>query len=316
MTKRRIELVELTDQENITYNLNGEGLQVKEIAEQMGVAYETVKSYMKSIKVKLGLQKDKEVTAHFWRTMMDVSIKEATEKMKNESQEIIEKILEVLDIKAPTFAANIGVAYQRIYDIQRGKTKRISTELGNKIISIYPQFNLSWLLTGGGEMLVKDVSNNSNATLVENPNYVMIPIVSQYAYAGYLSGFGDAEYIETLPSMPFFIDHEVNGKYIGFEVKGDSMDDGSANSLIDGDMLICRQIKQELWQYKLHIKKWFFVIVHKTEGILVKQITDHDTETGNITIHSLNNFYEDRVLNLSDVAQLFNVIQVSRTMRL
>lgn len=199
--------------------------------------------------------------------------------------------------------------------ILNGK-KSLPSTFVDRLLAIDGNLNKDWLMTGKGEMLKKNNTSKSNAVFIENPNYVMIPIVSQYAYAGYLSGFGDAEYIETLPSMPFFIDHEVNGKYIGFEVKGDSMDDGSANSLIDGDMLICRQIKQELWQYKLHIKKWFFVIVHKTEGILVKQITDHDTETGNIAIHSLNNFYEDRVLNLSDVAQLFNVIQVSRTMRL
>ncbi len=66
LTKNNIQLPELTGQENTAYNLNGAGLQVKEIAEQMGIAYETVKSYMKSIKEKLGLSKDKEITAHFW----------------------------------------------------------------------------------------------------------------------------------------------------------------------------------------------------------------------------------------------------------
>ena len=65
LTKNNIQLPELTGQENTAYNLNGAGLQVKEIAEQMGIAYETVKSYMKSIKEKLGLSKDKEITAHW-----------------------------------------------------------------------------------------------------------------------------------------------------------------------------------------------------------------------------------------------------------
>lgn len=64
-------LPELTGQENTAYNLNGAGLQTKEIADKMGVGYETVKSYMKAIKQKLGLNKDKEITAHFWCKMMD-----------------------------------------------------------------------------------------------------------------------------------------------------------------------------------------------------------------------------------------------------
>lgn len=70
LTEKHIKLEELTGQENTAYNLNGAGLQVKEIAEQMGIAYETVKSYMKSIKEKLGLSKDKEITAHFWCSLV------------------------------------------------------------------------------------------------------------------------------------------------------------------------------------------------------------------------------------------------------
>lgn len=66
LAEKHIKLEELTRQENTAYNLNGAGLQAKEIAAQMGIAYETVKSYMKSIKEKLGLSKDKEITAHFW----------------------------------------------------------------------------------------------------------------------------------------------------------------------------------------------------------------------------------------------------------
>lgn len=69
-TENNIHLPELTPKENTAYNLNGAGLQAKEIADKMGVAYETVKSYMKSIKEKLGLQIDKEITAHFYCKMM------------------------------------------------------------------------------------------------------------------------------------------------------------------------------------------------------------------------------------------------------
>lgn len=81
LIESHIELEVLTVQENTTYNLNGAGLQIKEIAEKMGIAYETAKSYMKSIKVKLGLQKDKEVTAHFWCSMMGVNMKDETRRI-------------------------------------------------------------------------------------------------------------------------------------------------------------------------------------------------------------------------------------------
>lgn len=56
----------LTPTEKKVYCLNGVGKQTKEIAELLHSSYETAKSHMKNIKVKLGLQKDKEITAHFW----------------------------------------------------------------------------------------------------------------------------------------------------------------------------------------------------------------------------------------------------------
>lgn len=154
-----------------------------------------------------------------------------------------------------------------------------------------------------------------DAIFIENPNIIMIPLVSQYAYAGYLSGYTDSEYMEALPKVPMFVDHESKGTYIAFEVRGDSMEEDSRDGIFQGDKLYCREIKKDLWKYKLHIKQWDFVIVHKTEGILIKRITEHDPETGVIKIHSLNPIYDDKYLNLNDIAQLFNVIEIARGKR-
>ena len=57
--------------------------------------------------------------------------------MKKSGSEIIEQILTELDIKAPTFSTNIGIEYQRIYDIQRGKTKKISGAVASAIVYKY-----------------------------------------------------------------------------------------------------------------------------------------------------------------------------------
>jgi phage repressor protein C with HTH and peptisase S24 domain len=139
-----------------------------------------------------------------------------------------------------------------------------------------------------------------------------VPLVSQYAYAGYLGGYSDVEFMESLPTIPFIIDREYKGVYMAFEVRGDSMDDGSRNSYIAGDILLSRQVQQTHWQNKLHINRWDFIIVHKTDGILLKKIISHIPTTGDIIAHSLNPDYDDIQLNLSDVVQLFNVVKVER----
>lgn len=173
------------------------------------------------------------------------------------------------------------------------------------------------------EILLQYFSNTQETSINKTvealplaPDHIIyVPLVNQYAHAGYLCGYADAEYIETLPKIPFIIDQEAHGHYIAFEVKGDSMDDGTDEAYKEGDRLLCREIQKHLWkESKLHIRKWDFVIVHK-EGILVKRIIDHDIEKCTITIHSLNSFYSDRVLQLADVRQIFNVIEMSRPRR-
>jgi SOS-response transcriptional repressor LexA len=141
---------------------------------------------------------------------------------------------------------------------------------------------------------------------------MQVPLVGKYAYAGYLENLGDMEYVENLPIVPFVVEHNAKGEYISFEVRGDSMDDGSRYAYVEGDILLCRELPPTLWQdCKLHIKDWDFVIVCK-DGIILKQIAEHNLENKTITVHSLNSFYPDNLISLNDVSKIFNVIQSSK----
>lgn len=187
-----------------------------------------------------------------------------------------------------------------------------------KIRKSFPHWNIDWILSEKGEPI--SVSTSKNIDVLEaipiNQNYIInVPLVNQYAQAGYLCGYEDAAYMATLPTIPFIVDHEAQGNYVAFEVKGDSMNDGTEDSYLEGDRLLCREIQSHLWvTSKLHIRKWDFVIVHQ-EGILVKRIIDHNVDSHTITIHSLNDMYPDRVIDLCDVKQIFNVIESVRPRR-
>lgn len=163
-------------------------------------------------------------------------------------------------------------------------------------------------------LLVKNQRPAENAlSVVFSELKVMnVPLVNQYAQAGYLNGFADEEYTESLPTIPFTDDIEHRGEYMCFEVKGDSMDNGTYESYLEGDILLCRDIRQDYWMSKLHYNKWDFVIIHKEKGILVKRIINHDVEKGIITLHSLNDYYNDFEIHLSEVAKLFNIKSTMR----
>lgn len=173
-------------------------------------------------------------------------------------------------------------------------------------------FNNRWLLGEDENMLMDTTKDEASPKIMEFENF---PFVSQKAYAGYLSGWSDNEYVDSLPTVAFPIDHIPHGNYIVFEVKGDSMNDGTYDSYLDGDLLLCREVRMDLWRdSRLHFSKWDFVIVHE-DGVIVKRIIEHDVENHTITIHSLNQDktrYPDEKIDLCRVRQILNVVNMMR----
>ena len=199
------------------------------------------------------------------------------------------------------FEEAVGLSNGYLNSLRKSPT---ATKL-QSIIDAFPDLDEKWLLTGIGNML----KDNSNAQPFTPHARAGIPLVSQYAYAGYLGGYGDPEYVGTLPTIDFTPDREMTGNWLAFEVKGDSMDNGSKESYVEGEIVICREVEREYWRdSRLFINKRDFVIVHE-EGILIKRITEHNLDTHTITIHSLNPMYPDRILHLEQVRQIFSIVE-------
>lgn len=219
----------------------------------------------------------------------------------------------------------------------RKSAPKLAKELGLAKSSVYYQLDLEQLsssfiekLEDKGFFIFQNNTENSSITVAAEPttpyqklkpnaaplpdglNIIKVPLVQEYAYAGYLSGYTDNHYIQDLPTIPFITEKQPNGNYMAFQVRGDSMNDGSIDSYQHGDIVLCRAINKVHWLNKLHIHKWDFIIVHQTEGILLKKIIEHNASTGQIKIHSLNPFFDDTELNLNDVSQLFNIIKIER----
>ena len=235
-----------------------------------------------------------------------------------EAWERVELIIEKEGLNKNSCSKAIGISNNVTITRIINEHRTPSRATCEKIVSAFPIYNLEWLLTGEGDMLTDTQSQtfHSNARQVDDLSYMNVPVIHIKAQCGYLAGYGDAEYIDTLPTMPVIVDQTYHGKYRIFEAEGDSMDDGSRNSICDGDKLLCREVRRDLWLPKLHINDWYFVIVHRTKGISIKQITAQD-DYGNITCHSLNELFNDYTVNLDDVVEIYNVIKVvERSMRL
>lgn len=145
-----------------------------------------------------------------------------------------------------------------------------------------------------------------------------VPLVYHKAYAGYLAGFADQEFVSELPRISIDVVKYHKGNYQAFEVVGDSMTSYEPQlvreSIFDGSLVVGREIDKQHWRYKFHLHRYAdFVIVHKRDGILVKRLTKHDVEQGIISCTSLNpdkDRYPDFDIHLDEVYQIFNIIKV------
>lgn len=230
----------------------------------------------------------------------------------------VELIIEKEGLNKNSFSKAIGISNNVTITRIINEHRTPSRATCEKIVSAFPAYNLEWLLTGEGNMLTDAPSQtyHSNARPVDDLSYMNVPVIHIKAQCGYLAGYGDTKYIDTLPTMPVIVDKTYHGKYRIFEAEGDSMDDNSRLAICDGDKVLAREVRRDLWLPKLHINDWYFVIIHRTKGISIKQITAQD-DKGYITCHSLNELFNDYTVNLDDVVEIYNVIKVvERNMRL
>ncbi len=212
-----------------------------------------------------------------------------------------------------SFSKKTGISQSTISRILNNNSK--PNESNMEVICSFFNINEAWLLTGEGSQEKPQQHQANNEVELIPIGYKKVHRVPVYAQAGFLNGYGDETYMDELPYEFWEVDREYKGNYLCFEVKGDSMDNNDTDSLLEGDRILCREIQQHHWQHKLHINKWDFVIVHKDKGIVVKRITAHNTNTGIITCHSLNDYYDDFDINLKDVVALYNIVDMKRKRR-
>ncbi|MEN2434778.1 LexA family transcriptional regulator [Weeksellaceae bacterium A-14] len=119
-----------------------------------------------------------------------------------------------------------------------------------------------------------------------------IEIIPQKASMGYLNGYSDPEYIDSLQtiSLPFL----RNGKFRAFPAEGDSMPPYK-----DGTYIVGKYV-EDLSDLKTD-KTYVFITTN--DGIIYKRFQFHE---GNfICVKSDNSFYEPLKIPLSDVKEIW-----------
>lgn len=182
---------------------------------------------------------------------------------------------------------------------------------------INPKSNAKDLGPVQGEFETYQTKSGNSYQIVGDGNYRFeVKVVEQLAYAGYLAGWADPEYIESLPSTVITVKKFHTGTYRVFEVKGDSMDCDRKYAIENGDCVIGHKVEKDLWRSKLHIKDWAEWVIVSDEGIIIKHILHHDVENRLLICRSYNedkDMYPDFDLSLDNVYELYNVVKVEKS---
>ena len=135
-----------------------------------------------------------------------------------EAWERIQKIMDEEGLNKNSFSKAIGISNNVTITRIINEKRSPSRSTCEKIVSAFPKYNLTWILTGEGNMLT-DITSLDEASPIDEPIILRVPLVSQYAQAGYLCGYADAAYMATLPTIPYIVDHEGTRHYVAFEVE-------------------------------------------------------------------------------------------------
>lgn len=133
------------------------------------------------------------------------------------------------------------------------------------------------------------------AIIVDQEDNERITMVGQKASAGYLNGFSDPEYVESLPQfhLPNLSRHTT---YRAFELSGDSM-----LPLVPGTIIIGSYVEQ-LGEIK---SGRTYVLVTVTEGVVYKRVFNYLEENGKLFLVSDNEQYKPYEIKGEDVLEIW-----------
>ncbi len=221
----------------------------------------------------------------------------------------ITAIINAFNLNNYAFSKRIGVTGTTVDSIVNGRPQANGTRKRTKpgydvLLAIINEFDINpdYLFGKSDIMLKAEVPIYSGMPKVVTSNsegQENIVLVSTKAKAGYLSGYGDTEFIESLPS--FKMPQLQNGTFRCFEVQGNSM----VKTFYDGDFVFGKYI-ESLSDIKDNLA---YVIVSKNDGIVLKRVVKH-SEDDVLLLKSDNadgNFPDYRIA-FDDIVEVWQVV--------
>lgn len=212
------------------------------------------------------------------------------------------------------FAVLAGVSTRTVQNWEAGATipkskhdflRKLLSDSNNKVLNNTLTVN---------EPAEHYINKNGNRFIeLKNGKFkIIVKKVPVKAFGSYLTDFQNVQFLEELEEVSFTVDQIGKGKYISFEVEGDSMNGGNIDDTPEDAELLCRELGRQHWKDGFRDSKYGWVIVHD-HTVLFKDIKSFDRKTGDIVCSSRSGLpnHADFTINLDNVRQILKVIKRS-----
>ncbi|MBK5723074.1 helix-turn-helix transcriptional regulator [Dysgonomonas sp. Marseille-P4677] len=232
-------------------------------------------------------------------------------------EELLKEVMEMMtksNISGYKLSKATGVAPISISRWKTGKAEPATTTLHKLHKYLYAYLNTPQMLSN--EDIAQIISSDIAAKLVKS-NFKLISLVQRRSMDEYISKHEDESFLYNLPTIPLRIDESFKGKYMCFEIDGDGMNDGSNKSLLDGDIVLGREIQRGSWGHNIQVSDFYFIIV-SNNNISICKILDNNIHGREFICEPLNPIYGEKYsIRMSDVQELYHVVKlVDRQIRL
>lgn len=190
------------------------------------------------------------------------------------------------------FAVKIGVGRSVITGIKNGY-KDATPYYMELVANSFKPLNISWLLTGEGEMLLEEKEDKPK--LIPSNPQEGIPLIPTSAMAGALQGFQELDPL----ALQFFNVPTFRGAEFIITIRGDSM----IPRYLSGDLVACRNVP---------LNDIFFqwgqpYVLDTDQGTLIKRVEKSDEE-GCILLVSENPKYEPFSVPISKIYHVAMIV--------
>jgi phage repressor protein C with HTH and peptisase S24 domain len=212
-----------------------------------------------------------------------------------EGNKILGEVLKITGLTKNSLAKEIGLLRsQNLYDIELGKVKKISSELSEKIVIRFPNFNRQWLLTGKGSMLINSETQKAIRKLPSVEELNILSTGYYYPNVNAAAGFDKEGLISEIEKIPVNIPNWGNGLDF-INVFGDSM----YPKFNSGEIIGIKEIEKQFLNYG-----YAYVVQFNNGEVYLKYIKKGKDDKHWLLV-SENTFYEPKEFLISSIKSVF-----------